>query len=338
MILILKKGVKEEEIEKLIEKIKEVGLTPHVSRGEEKVIIGLIGDARAKDRNFWLNFPQVEDAIRILKPFKLASREFKNEDTIIDVNSVKIGGKGVVFMAGPCAVENREMIFKIGEIVKNYGAKILRGGVFKPRTSPYSFRGLGKEGIKYLKEIKEALNIPIITEVMSENQLDLLNDTIDIIQIGARNMQNFTLLEEVGKLNKPILLKRGMSATIEEFLLAAEYILSNGNYNVILCERGIRTFETYTRNTLDISAIPLLKSITHLPVIVDPSHATGDRNLVIPVSLASIAAGCDGILVEVHIEPDKALSDGYQSLYPEQFKELVEKSKLVSKSIGRYVE
>jgi len=338
MILILKKGVKEEEIEKLIEKIKEVGLTPHVSRGEEKVIIGLIGDARAKDRNFWLNFPHVEDAIRILKPFKLASREFKNEDTIIDVNSVKIGGKGVVFMAGPCAVENREMIFKIGEIVKNYGAKILRGGVFKPRTSPYSFRGLGKEGIKYLKEIKEALNIPIITEVMSENQLDLLNDTIDIIQIGARNMQNFTLLEEVGKLNKPILLKRGMSATIEEFLLAAEYILSNGNYNVILCERGIRTFETYTRNTLDISAIPLLKSITHLPVIVDPSHATGDRNLVIPVSLASIAAGCDGILVEVHIEPDKALSDGYQSLYPEQFKELVEKSKLVSKSIGRYVE
>lgn len=338
MILILKKGVKDEEIESLVEKIKEVGLTPHISKGEEKVIIGLIGDARAKDRNFWLNIPQVEDAIRILKPFKLASREFKKEDTVIEVDSIKIGGKGIVFMAGPCAVEGKEMIFKIAEIVKNFGAKILRGGVFKPRTSPYSFRGLGKEGIRYLKEVKDKYSLPIITEVMSESQIELLNDTVDIIQIGARNMQNFTLLEEVGKLNKPILLKRGMSATIEEFLLAAEYILSNGNHNVILCERGIRTFETYTRNTLDISAIPVLKSITHLPVVVDPSHATGDRNLVIPVSLASIAAGADGILVEVHIEPDKALSDGYQSLYPEQFKELVEKSKLVSKSIGRYVE
>lgn len=337
MVLILKKEIKEEEIQKIVEKIKEVGLTPHISKGEERTIIGLIGDSRAKDRNFWLNVPGVEDAIRILKPFKLASREFKSENTVIEVDSIKIGDQGIVFMAGPCAVEGKEMIFKIAEIVKNFGAKILRGGVFKPRTSPYSFRGLGKEGILYLKEVKEKFNLPIITEVMSENQIELLNDTVDIIQIGARNMQNFTLLEKIGKLDKPILLKRGLSATIEEFLLAAEYILSNGNSKVILCERGIRTFETYTRNTLDISAVPLLKSISHLPIVVDPSHATGDRNLVIPVSLASIVAGADGILVEVHIEPDKALSDGYQSLYPEGFKELVEKAKKVSEAIGRYV-
>ena len=337
MILILERNLKEEEIQRIVEKVKEAGLTPHISRGEERTIIGLIGDSRAKDREYWLNVKGVEEAIRILKPFKLASREFKKKDSVVEVDGVEIGGKGVVVMAGPCSVEGREQILNIARVVKDSGAKILRGGAFKPRTSPYSFRGLGKEGLLYLRETKEKFGLPIVTEAMSIEQLELVSEYADIVQIGARNMQNFSLLEAAGKIKKPILLKRGMSAKIEEFLLAAEYILSNGNRDVILCERGIRTFETYTRNTLDISAIPILKSITHLPVVVDPSHATGKRELVIPVSLASIAAGADGLLVEVHHEPEKALSDGFQSLYPHQFKELMRKGKVISEAIGRFI-
>jgi 3-deoxy-7-phosphoheptulonate synthase len=337
MILILKKGISDEEIESIVLKIKDAGLTPHISKGNERVIIGLVGDSRAKDRDYWLSVHGVEDAIRVLKPFKLASREFKSENTVITVDGIKIGGNEVVVMAGPCAVEGREQLLQTAEIVKNYGAKILRGGAFKPRTSPYSFKGLGKEGLMYLKEAKEKFGLPVVTEVMSIEQIEDVSQYADIIQIGARNMQNFSLLEEVGKTRKPILLKRGLSAKIEEFLLAAEYILFNGNPNVILCERGIRTFETYTRNTLDISAVPVLKSLTHLPVIVDPSHAIGLRDYIIPVSLASIAAGADGLIVEVHPEPEKALSDGAQSLYPEQFKELMEKLKKVGEAVGRPV-
>lgn len=337
MILILKKGLKDEEIERIVEKVKEVGLTPHISKGKERTIIGLIGDSRAKDREFWLNIHGVEDAIRILKPFKLTSRDFKREDTVVEVDGVRIGGKGVVVMAGPCSVEGREQILKTAEIVKSFGARVLRGGAFKPRTSPYSFRGLGREGLKYLKEAKERFGLPVVTEAMSIEQVELVSEYADIVQIGARNMQNFSLLEAVGKIDKPVLLKRGMSAKIEEFLLAAEYILSNGNRNVILCERGIRTFETYTRNTLDISSVPLLKSITHLPVIVDPSHASGNRDLVVPLSLASIAAGSDGLLIEVHPDPERALSDGIQSLYPHQFKELMEKVGRVADAVGREV-
>jgi len=337
VILILKKNLNEEDIQRIIERVREAGLTPHISKGEERIIIGLIGDSRAKDREYWLNMNGVEDAIRILRPFKLASREFRKKNTVVKVDGIEIGGKGVVVMAGPCSVEGRKQILNIAKIVKDLGAKILRGGAFKPRTSPYSFRGLGREGLLYLKEAKEKFGLPIVTEAMSIEQLDLVAEYADIIQIGARNMQNFSLLEAVGKIEKPVLLKRGMSAKIEEFLLAAEYILSNGNRDVILCERGIRTFETYTRNTLDISAIPLLKSITHLPVIVDPSHATGKRELVTPVSLASIAAGADGLLIEVHPEPEKALSDGLQSLYPHQFKELMRKGKVISEAIGRSI-
>ena len=337
MILVLKKGIKEDELNAILRRIEQAKLTPHISKGKERIIIGLIGDSRAKEQEYWQTVPGVEQVVRVLKPFKLASREFKGKDTVIDLGSVKIGGRGIAVMAGPCSVESREQIKEIAISVKRAGAKVLRGGAFKPRTSPYSFRGLGVEGLKYLAEAKFETGLPIITEAMSVEQVEIVSKYADIIQIGARNMQNFSLLEAVGKTKKPVMLKRGMSAKIEEFLLAAEYILSNGNPNVILCERGIRTFDTYTRNTLDISAVPYLKSVTHLPVVVDPSHATGRRNLVLPVSLAAIAAGADGLIIEVHTHPEKALSDGAQSLYPEQFEELMEKGRRISEAVGRFI-
>ncbi len=337
MILILKKDVKKEELNAILERVANAGLKPHISKGEERIIIGLVGDSRAKEKEYWQTVPGIERVVRVLKPFKLASREFKKENTIIDVDGIKVGGEGIVIMAGPCSVESKEQVTSIAKVVKKYGGKILRGGAFKPRTSPYSFRGLGIEGLKYLAAAKKETGLPIITEAMSIEQVKIVSEYADVIQIGARNMQNFSLLEAVGKTKRPVLLKRGMSAKVEELLLAAEYILSNGNPNVMLCERGVRTFETYTRNTLDISAVPLLKSITHLPIIVDPSHSTGKRALVTPASLAAIAAGTDGLLIEVHTNPEKALSDGMQSLYPEQFKELVEKGRKVSAAIGRTI-
>jgi 3-deoxy-7-phosphoheptulonate synthase len=274
----------------------------------------------------------------VLAPYKLASREFQREDTVIEVDGVEIGGRRIVIMAGPCAVESEEQITRIAEAVKGSGALILRGGAFKPRTGPYSFQGLGDEGLEMLALAKRRTGLPVITEVMSTQQVDLVDQFTDIFQIGARNMQNFMLLKAVGQARKPVMLKRGMSATIEEFLLAAEYILSQGNHSVMLCERGIRTFETYTRNTLDINAVPVLKGLSHLPVIVDPSHGTGRRELVSPVSKAAIAAGADGLIIEVHHDPENSMTgDGAQSLLPEQFSELMEELQKLAEAIGRSI-
>ncbi len=338
MILVLRKGISEKEFDAIIKRIEELKLKPHVSKGAERTIVGIVGDSRTKELERWEELPGVEEVIRILKPFKLASREFKKENSVIEIgNGVKIGGNEVVVIAGPCSVESEEQIVKTAKAVKKYGAKILRGGAFKPRTSPYSFQGLKEKGLELLKIAKEETGLPVITEALSIAQLEKVAEVADIIQIGARNMQNFALLEAVGKINKPVMLKRGMMATMEELLMSAEYILSNGNPNVILCERGIRTFEKYTRNTLDISAIPMLKSLSHLPVVSDPSHGTGKRHLVTPVALASVAAGADGLMVEVHPEPEKALSDGAQSLTPEMFGELMEKVRKVAEAVGREI-
>ncbi len=338
MILVLRKNISEKEFDAIIKRIKELKLKPHISRGEERTIVGIVGDSRTKELEHWEELPGVEEVIRILKPFKLASREFKKENSVIEIgNGVRIGGNEVIVIAGPCSVESEEQILTAAREVKKRGAKILRGGAFKPRTSPYSFQGLKEKGLELLKLAKKETGLPVITEALSIAQLEKVAEVADIIQIGARNMQNFALLEAAGKMKKPVMLKRGMMATMEELLMSAEYVLSNGNPNVILCERGIRTFEKYTRNTLDISAIPMLKSLSHLPVVSDPSHGTGKRNLVIPVSLASVAAGADGLMVEVHPEPEKALSDGAQSLTPEMFGDLMERVRKVAKAVGREI-
>ncbi|MCD6427708.1 MAG: 3-deoxy-7-phosphoheptulonate synthase [Caldisericaceae bacterium] len=338
MILVLRKNISEKEFDAIIKRIEELKLKPHISRGEERTIVGIVGDSRTKELEHWEELPGVEEVIRILKPFKLASREFKKENSVIEIgNGVRIGGNEVIVIAGPCSVESEEQILTAAREVKKRGAKILRGGAFKPRTSPYSFQGLKEKGLELLKLAKKEIGLPVITEALSIAQLEKVAEVADIIQIGARNMQNFALLETAGKMKKPVMLKRGMMATMEELLMSAEYVLSNGNPNVILCERGIRTFEKYTRNTLDISAIPMLKSLSHLPVVSDPSHGTGKRNLVIPVSLASVAAGADGLMVEVHPEPEKALSDGAQSLTPEMFGDLMERVRKVAKAVGREI-
>jgi 3-deoxy-7-phosphoheptulonate synthase len=281
--------------------------------------------------------PGVENVLRILKPYKLASRDFQKKATVIDVDGVVIGGNRIQVMAGPCSVENRSNIVNIAERVKAAGASILRGGAFKPRTSPYAFQGLGEEGLRYLAEAKKETGLPIITEVMDPRDLEVICEYTDIIQIGTRNMQNFRLLLEVGSVDKPVLLKRGQSATIKEWLMSAEYIMSRGNHNVMLCERGIRTFETATRNTLDLSAVPLLKQLTHLPVVVDPSHGVGKWDLVAPMSRAAVAVGADALIIEVHTNPEEALSDGEQSLRPELFVQLMEELKLVAKAVGREI-
>jgi len=339
-IIVLKPDVSDEQIEKLVKKLEAKGLKPHVSKGTERTIIGVIGDTSKvteDEENAIRAIPWVEDVVRILKPYKLASRDFKKADTVIQVDELQIGGKKVHVAAGPCAVENRVTLLDIAEKIKAAGATFLRGGAFKPRTSPYSFQGLGIEGLKYLKEAKERTGLPVISEIMDPRDIDVMIDYVDILQIGTRNMQNFKLLMEVGSVDKPVLLKRGMSATIKELLMAAEYILSRGNEKVILCERGIRTFETATRNTLDLSAVPLLKSLSHLPVAVDPSHGVGKRDLVEPMAVAAVAAGADMLLIEVHTNPEEALSDGEQSLTPEQFKDMMEKISAVAKAVGREV-
>ena len=339
-IIVLKPEISDEQIEKLVKKLEAKGLKPHVSKGTERTIIGVIGDTSKvteDEENAIRAIPWVEDVVRILKPYKLASRDFKKADTVIQVDELQIGGKKVHVAAGPCAVENRVTLLDIAEKIKAAGATFLRGGAFKPRTSPYSFQGLGIEGLKYLKEAKERTGLPVISEIMDPRDIDVMIDYVDILQIGTRNMQNFKLLMEVGSVDKPVLLKRGMSATIKELLMAAEYILSRGNEKVILCERGIRTFETATRNTLDLSAVPLLKSLSHLPVAVDPSHGVGKRDLVEPMAVAAVAAGADMLLIEVHTNPEEALSDGEQSLTPEQFKEMIKKISAVAKAVGREV-
>jgi 3-deoxy-7-phosphoheptulonate synthase len=323
------------DVEKVINKLKELGHEVHISRGEKRIILGVIGNVENLVSIPFYAYNGVEEIIRILKPYKLASREFKDFDTTIKVKDIIIGGKEVIVMAGPCVVENEQQIFETAHQVKALGAKILRGGAFKPRTSPYSFQGLGEEGLKLLAQAGKETGLAVVTEVMSVNQIDLIAEYTDIFQVGARNMQNFVLLTELGKIKKPILLKRGLSATIEELLLSAEYILSEGNYEVILCERGIRTFENYTRNTLDLSAIPAIKILSHLPIIVDPSHGTGRWRLVSPMAKAAIAAGADGLIIEVHPDPKISLSDGAQSLKLDTFAQLMKELRPIIQAVGR---
>lgn len=324
MIVIVKKDHEEKQLKNLIEWINGLGLQVHVSRGENSVILGLIGDTTKVDIDLLYSLDIVETVKRIQEPYKDANRKFHPEDTIIDVGGHKFGGGHFQLIAGPCSIESEEQMIAVATAVKSAGATLLRGGAFKPRTSPYAFQGLREHGLDLLIKAGREVGLPVVTEIMSVKHIDLFGD-VDVIQIGARNMQNFELLKEVGKLNKPILLKRGLANTIEEWLMSAEYIMSAGNKEVILCERGIRTFESYTRNTLDLSAIPILKELTHLPIIVDPSHASGLSRLVEPLSMASVGAGADGLMIEVHNNPKCALCDGAQSLRPEQFEEVVKK-------------
>lgn len=335
MIIILKPNATEAEIALVVKKIESFGLAAHISKGTERTIIGAIGDERVLQEGPLEAFPFVEQVLPVLKPYKLASREFKPDGSIVDVDGVLVGGKQVVVMAGPCAVENRENLLQVARCVKAAGGHILRGGAYKPRTSPYTFQGLGEEGLTYLSEAKAETGLPIATELMDTREAPQVYQCADLVQIGARNMQNFKLLKEVGCRRKPVLLKRGLSCTVKDLLLAAEYILSEGNYDVILCERGIRTFEDATRNTLDLSAVPLIKRLSHLPVIVDPSHGTGKWHLVSPMALAAVAAGADGIMVEVHPHPEEALSDGPQALLPTTFEKLMDELNRVAQAVGR---
>ncbi len=323
MVVVMKIGTPAEEIEKMAEKLEEMGFIPHKSQGENYFIFGLVGDTTKIDLRQIEANKNVERVLKVQHPFKLANKLFHPENTIIDVDGIKIGGGNITIMAGPCCVESEEQLMGIARGVKALGAHILRGGAYKPRTSPYSFQGLGEEGLKILKKAKKETGMPIVTEVMCTEIFDVVEAYADILQIGARNMQNFPLLRRAGKSNKPILLKRGMSATIEELLMSAEYIMAEGNTKVILCERGIRTFETYTRNTLDISAVPAIKALSHLPIIVDPSHASGRWAMITPLSKAAVAVGSDGLMIEVHNNPENALSDGAQSLKPEKFEQLM---------------
>ena len=336
MIIVMTPDATPEEIEKVEDTIRELGYTPHAIVGVERKVIGAVGDERGKDRLQSIEtMDGVESVFPILKPYKLASREVKPSNSVIQADGVAIGGPAITIIAGPCSVESKEQICTTANLVKSSGANFLRGGAYKPRTSPYSFQGLEENGLKLLAAAKEVSGLPIVTEVMNPREIDLVAKYADIIQVGARNMQNFSLLKELGKINKPILLKRGMMNTIKEFLMSAEYVLSEGNQQVILCERGIRTFETATRNTLDISCIPVLKKETHLPVIIDPSHATGHWEMVESMSRASIAAGADGLIIEVHPDPVKAFSDGPQSLKPEKFARLMENLRPFAELMGR---
>ena len=329
MIVIVKDSARPEQIEKLKENFESMGLQVHFSKGMNTTLLGLVGDTTSVDIGKIASLDIVEEVKRIQEPYKKANRKFHPEDSVVDVNGVKIGGGSFQVIAGPCSVETPEQICLVAEEVKKAGAGLLRGGAFKRRTSPYSFQGLHGEGIKLLLEAKKQTGLPIVTEIMNYDDIDLFEE-VDVIQVGARNMQNFELLKQLGKLNKPILLKRGLANTIEEWLMSAEYIMAGGNENVILCERGIRTFETKTRNTLDLSAVPMIKKLSHLPVIIDPSHATGLPWMVEPMTLAAIAAGADGVMIEVHNDPPKALCDGAQSLRPDQFAELMQKVKKLS--------
>jgi 3-deoxy-7-phosphoheptulonate synthase len=335
MIIIMRMGAAQEEIQNVVQHVNDLGFRTHLSQGEERTIIGVIGDERPVDKDALAHIQGVERIVPILRPFKLASRDFQPHDTQIKINGHIIGGQQLTIMAGPCAVESREQILETAQLVKEAGAHLLRGGAYKPRTSPYSFQGLGEEALVYLAEAREATGLAVVTEVMSPEQIPLVTRYADVLQIGTRNMQNYALLHAVGESGFPTLLKRGMMSTIEELLMSAEYILSHGNRKVMLCERGIRTFETYTRNTLDINAVPVLKELTHLPVIVDPSHATGKWNLVSAVSRAAVAAGADGLIIEVHPHPENALSDGGQSLRSARFAELMIQLKRVAEAVGR---
>jgi 3-deoxy-7-phosphoheptulonate synthase len=335
MMIVMRTNATEEQITQVVETIKTNNLRPHLSRGAERTVIGAIGDLRFVQKEQFLYLPGVDHIVPISRPYKVASREIYSENSIIPFDGVKIGGDEIVVIAGPCSVEDRQQLIETALAVREAGAHALRGGAFKPRTSPYSFQGLGEVGLEYLAEARSITGMPIVTEVMAPEQVPLVTRYADVLQIGARNMQNYSLLHAVGESQHPVLVKRGMSATIEELLMAAEYILSHGNRKVILCERGIRTFETATRNTTDINAIPVLKSLTHLPVILDPSHSTGNWEYVTAIARAGIAAGVDGLIVEVHLNPAAALSDGGQSLKPERFAEMVTQVRAIASAIGR---
>ncbi len=330
MIAILKQGVKDEEIKNLVIWFKNQNVDVHVSKGQYQTILGLVGDTSRFDTDFIQGIDIVDKVQHVSEPFKNANRKFHPDDTIVYVGDYAIGGGNFQYIAGPCSVESKEQIITVAESVKKSGANLLRGGAFKPRTSPYAFQGMGKDGLELLLEAKKATGMPIVTEIMNANHISLFED-VDLIQVGARNMQNFELLKELGKIRKPILLKRGLANTMQELLMSAEYILAGGNEQVILCERGIRTFETYTRNTLDLSAVPKLKELSHLPVVVDPSHATGYRNLVKPMAMAAVACGADGLMIEVHNDPARALCDGAQSLTPESFTDVVNACEMIRK-------
>ncbi len=337
MVIVLKPQATETQRDHIVEKITEVGLEPYISKGKERTVIMVIGDERILRKEALTALPGVEEVLPVLTPYKLASREFKPEDTVINVNNIQIGGNKVIVMAGPCSVETKERLIAIAQEVKESGACILRGGAFKPRTSPYSFQGLGEEGLEYLSEARAKTGLPVITELMDPRDMQLIMKHADIIQIGARNMQNFRLLSEVGTCSKPVMLKRGFSSTIKEWLLSAEYILKAGNNQVILCERGIRTFETATRNTLDLSAVPVIKKLSHLPIVVDPSHAVGKTDLVAPMAKAAVAAGADGLMIEVHSAPELAYCDGEQAMLPKDFKILMDELKKIAEAIGREI-
>jgi 3-deoxy-7-phosphoheptulonate synthase len=340
MIVNMAQGATEEQINHVVERIKECGCQAHISRGEERTVIGVVGrnEQHQSQLEALVAAPGVEEIIRISHPFKLASRNFRPDGSIVELGKgVSIGGAEVIVGAGPCAVESAEQINEIAQGVARAGAKLLRGGAFKPRSSPYSFQGLGEKGLKLLREAADINDLLVVSEVMDPSQIELMLPYVDVMQVGARNMQNYHLLRALGENNKPVLLKRGMAATIEELLLSAEYIMSGGNYNVILCERGIRTFDTYMRNTMDIAAIPVIKQLSHLPVMADPSHGTGRRDKVPPMARAAVAAGADGLLIEVHQDPERALSDGAQSIFPDQFARLMDEVRVIAPAVGRRI-
>lgn len=337
MIVVMREDATAEQIQNVIDRMVSRNFTVHRSTGIVHTLLGGVGSEEEIDPTEFLVMEGVQDAHRIASPYKLASRSFRPNGTVIRVKDVEIGGRAIVAMAGPCSVENRDQIESTAEIVAKAGARVLRGGAFKPRSSPYSFQGAGEQGLRLLRDAADRNGLLVVSEVMDQTQIPLMFDFVDIFQVGARNMQNFNLLRELGKINKPVLLKRGIAATIEELLLSAEYLLAGGNYEVILCERGIRTFETYTRNTMDISAIPIVKKLSHLPMIADPSHGTGRRDQVLPMARAAVAAGADGLLVEVHQDPDNALSDGAQTLRPAQFSELMSQLRIIASAVDRTV-
>ncbi len=335
MIVIMNQEATNAQVSNVAVRVEQLGCSVHISEGEERTIVGIIGNGRSLERKQFERLEGVDRTVPILRPFKLASRDFHPKDTVVSINGIAVGGKQLIVMAGPCTVESHEQLLETARAVGSANAHVLRGGAFKPRTSPYSFQGLGEEGLRILAAARAETGLPVVTEVMSPQQVPLVTTYADILQIGARNMQNYALLHAVGEAQRPVLLKRGMMSTIEELLMAAEYILSHGNDRVILCERGIRTFEGYTRNTLDISAVPLLKQLSHLPVVVDPSHGTGKWDLVEPVSRAAVAAGADGLLIEVHPRPEEAVSDGAQSLKPARFAELMQGLQPIAEAVGR---
>jgi 3-deoxy-7-phosphoheptulonate synthase len=338
MVVVMQEGATEDQIQGAINKLMEMGFDIHRSTGARQTVLGAVGAIVDFDTRDIELLDGVAEVVRISAPYKLASRHFRPEGSVIQLGKgVAVGGEQVVMMAGPCSVESAEQIETIAALVAEQGVRVLRGGAFKPRTSPYSFQGLGKEGLQLMRAAADAHDLLVVSEVMDHTQIPMMMDYVDVLQVGARNMQNYNLLKEVGKVSKPVLLKRGISATVEELLLSAEYIMSGGNYDIILCERGIRTFESSTRNTLDISAIPVIKKLSHLPIIVDPSHGTGRRDKVPSMARAAVAAGADGLLIEVHDDPEKALSDGAQSLYPAQFGQLMKELRMIAPAVGRTI-